>query len=204
MNRSCSILFLIVVLSVIPAAVQVALAQNITALTYQGVLKLDGGLATGEFDFIFTLYDGPDPLNDSPVALPESESGVQVEDGEFIVKIDFGQTPFDGQERWLQTCVAEAGTPSMICLSPLQEVTSAPYSTHAINADELDGLSATDFLRRTSGCEICIGHADADGSEPALEQCFDLSSTGRDDDDFLQLSGDVDGNDRLWVWMQCP
>ncbi|HBI23279.1 MAG TPA: hypothetical protein DDX84_03505 [Nitrospiraceae bacterium] len=53
-------------------------------------------------------------------------------------------------------------------------------------------------------CSICMGWADVNGASPTNEQCFDLNNSGRDNNNFLQLGGTVNADDRLWLWMQCP
>ncbi len=179
-------------------------AQGTTAFTYQGLLKLNGVPANGNFDFEFTLYDGPDPLTADPVGNVFVALDVLVVEGIFIIEIDFGPGVFDGTPLWLETRVREAGGGPLTSLFPLQKITAVPYSTFAVNSAELDGLDSTDFLRRTSGCEICIGHADNNGTSPTSEQCVDLSTTARDDTNFLEFPNDVDENDHLWLWLQCP
>jgi len=73
-------------------------AQGTTAFTYQGLLKMNGKLATGTFDFIFTLYDGPDPVFDNPIDGEVSKPGEEVKDGNFTVELDFGPGIFDGRD----------------------------------------------------------------------------------------------------------
>lgn len=202
---------LVLFLAMRPVTTLMVAAQGTTALTYQGLLKMNGKLATGSFDFIFTLYDGPDPVYDNPISGEVSKEAQEVKDGNFTIKdLDFGPGIFDGREVWLQTCVREVGTAPLVCLDPLHKINPVPYATFASratladNSDTLDYLDSTDFLRRTAGCDICIGHADSNGSQPTREQCFDLSTDGRNDGNYLQFSGDVNGNDRLWIWMECP
>lgn len=207
------------VLTVIPTAVA---AQGTTAITFQGQLELDGQLANGSFDFEFTLYDGPDPLTANPVGLVVVVLDVQVVDGIFTVLLDFGPGVFDGTPLWLETRVRPAGGGQLTSLFPLQRLTPVPYATYAINAvnaenadsattaasaddsDLLDGLDSTDFLQRTGGCKLCLGHADANGDLPDSEQCIFLNETSLDFGNFLQFSGSVDGNDRMWLWLECP
>lgn len=194
---------LVLFLAMLPVTAQMAAAQGTTAFTYQGLLKLNGKLATGNFDFVFTLYDGPDPVFDTQIGV-ESKPDEVVIDGIFTVELDYGPGMFNGDELWMETCVREAGTTQMTCLDPLHQLNPVPYATFAINSTELDGLDSTDFLRRTAGCDICIGHADNSGSAPDRQQCFDLSSDGRNNSNRLEFPNDVDENDRLWIWMECP
>lgn len=182
------------------AAVQ---AQQ-TAFTYQGFLEENDKPATGTFDFEFELYDGPDPFGGaSQQGTTYRASGVQVTDGIFIVMPDFGPGLFDGRELWLRTCLREPPEPQLTCLEPLHQILPVPYATFALEAATLQGKTADDFVPRTSSCEICLGHADNNGTSPDREVCFDLASNGRDNLNRLQLPGNVDDNDRLWLWMEC-
>lgn len=201
MNRvfKVSVIFLIV----LNFTVATASAQGTTAFNFQGQLKVGGSLANGNFDFLFNLFDGSNPFTSNQMGIDQALN-VPVEDGIFIVELDFGPGIFDGTELWLQIVVQEVGDPNLVALSPLQQITPVPYATHAVNSSELDGLDSTDFLRRTAGCDICVGHADSEGSSPDREQCFDLSSDGRNNSNFLQFPSDVDENDRVWIWMECP
>ena len=185
------------------------LAQD-TAFTYQGQLKLDGSLADGSYDFRFTVYDGSDPFVDTELDSHIS-LGVAVDDGVFTTQIVFDAAIFDGRPLWLQTEVRQTGTVTLYSLSPLQPLTPVPYATFAVNADRVDGLDSTDLVTQDevpagtrSGCQICLGWSDGNGSSPSREQCVNLASTSQDPSNFLQLSGDVDSNDRLWLWLQCP
>ncbi len=207
MHRLPKVLALLFAMLPVTALVAVAQGTTNTTFTYQGLLKMNDKLATGRFDFLFSLYDGPDPFYATLID-EDSHLGVEVKNGIFTVDLDFGEGIFNGAYQvWLETCVQESDTMNMVCLRPLHKINSVPYATFANNAgnsDTLDDLDSTDFLRRTAGCDICIGHADSNGDEPDREQCFDLSSDGRNDDNYLQFSGDVDGNDHLWIWMECP
>lgn len=207
MHRLPKVLVLFLAMLPVTALMAVAQGSTPTTFTYQGLLKMDGKSATGTFDFLFSLYDGPEPLYANLIA-EDSHLDVEVKGGIFTVDLDFGEGIFNGAyEVWLETCVQESDTGNMVCLRPLHRINSVPYATfanNAGNADTLDDLDSTDFLRRTAGCDICIGHADSNGSQPDREQCFDLSTDGRNNDNYLQFSGDVDRNDRLWIWMECP
>lgn len=87
---------------------------------------------------------------------------------------------------------------------------AAPPSTGAIIAGNVGiGTSSPTAKLDVAGrikfdCSICIGHADNNGGAPTATQCFDMNNAGRVNSNYLQLSGGVDANDRLWLWMQCP
>ena len=96
-------------------------------------------------------------LHDSPaggaqVGATLCADNVSVIDGLFTVPLDFGPQ-FAGQERFLEIEVrADTGLDcanlvGFIVLSPLQPLTAAPNAIFAMNADQLDGLNSTAFLK---------------------------------------------------------
>ena len=102
-----------------------------TAFTYQGQLISSNGAATGSYDFRFRIFDA----NSNVVAGPLTNAPVGVTNGLFTVTLNFGATIFDGSDRWLQIAVRAFGdTNAYTALSPLQQITSTPYTIRAINA----------------------------------------------------------------------
>lgn len=103
------------------AAVQ---AHSGTAITYHGSLSDDGAPANGLYDFQFRLITGDWPLGF--VSSPPIEVGdVEVIDGLFTVKIDFGNLNNFG--RWLDIGVRPGNSSgSYTSLLPRQELTPAP------------------------------------------------------------------------------
>lgn len=65
--------------------------------------------------------------------------------------------------------------------------------------------AATSKIYRTfiTGCRICLGWADLYHDTPDRTQCHSMGSMVRDNGNFLQLGGDVGGDDRLWIWFEC-
>jgi hypothetical protein len=105
-----------------------------TAFTYQGFLVDGSGPCTGYYDFRFTLYDqeaGGSQVG--PMLTFDSTSAIYVEDGQFVVALDFDTGVFAGHARWLFLEVRESGVGSYIALSPRQELTPAPYAIYAEN-----------------------------------------------------------------------
>ncbi len=98
-----------------------------TAFTYQGKLTSAGAPANGPFDFQFRLFTGEFPfgfLTAGPITIED----VQVTDGLFTVRLDFGAA-LNGSARWLDVSVrpgASVGTYTI--LQPRQELTPAPYA----------------------------------------------------------------------------
>jgi hypothetical protein len=95
--------------------------------TYQGRLTSSGSPASGAHDLRFTLY--ANSTGTTQVGTPLTLTDVQVQEGLFTVKLDFGQQ-FAGSKRWLKVEVRPAGTGTYTAL-PLQEITSSPQSLFA-------------------------------------------------------------------------
>ncbi len=97
------------------------------AFTYQGRLT-DGGLpANGEYDFEIRLFDAPSggAQQGSTVTLND----VQVTGGLFTVTLDFGNSVFQGDARYLDVAVRHgASVGSYELLTPRQAITPAPYA----------------------------------------------------------------------------
>ncbi len=95
-----------------------------TDFTYQGLLSDGGNPATGNFDFLFDLYQadagGASLANDAA-------TNVAVSGGLFTVTLDFGAA-FTGYERWLQIRVRPAGGGAYTTLAPRQLLSATPYA----------------------------------------------------------------------------
>src|SRR5262249_40130019 len=85
----------------------------------------------GPYDFSFYLYGVAS--GGAAEAGPYNVSGVQVNNGLFLVNLDFG-LKFDGNRRWIEVGVRPAGGGAYTTLSPRQEVTASPYALYSQNA----------------------------------------------------------------------
>jgi hypothetical protein len=119
-----------------------SLAPMGTGFTYQGQLKDSAGnLINGNCDFRFILYDAE--ISGAQVGSPLDKTNISVMKGNFTVGLDFGNSAFLGDARWLEVAVrCPAGSGSYTTLTPRQALTAAPY---ALNTDLLDGQHATAF-----------------------------------------------------------
>jgi len=107
-----------------------------TAFTYQGQLKLAGAPLNNTADFEFMLWDAE--AAGSPVGPLVPKDAVQVKNGLFQVKLDFGANALSGT-RWLAISVrSPAGGGSFEPVLPRQQITSSPYSiqTRGIFVDD--------------------------------------------------------------------
>ncbi len=107
-----------------------------TQFTYQGELKVIEGLddivipANADFDFTFELFDG---LNGgSQVGNSIQLNDVAVRQGIFTVELDFGMSPFSGEQLYIAVSVRDGdNTGAFTDLSPRQKLTATPYALHA-------------------------------------------------------------------------
>jgi len=131
-------------LSTINYPLSTAHAQG-TAFTYQGRLNDANGLATGTYDFTFTLF----ATNTTGVALagPVTNAALAVSNGLFTTTINFGVGVFTGTNDWLGLAVRTNGAASFSTLSPRQSVTPTPYAIYATTA----GTAATATTATTAG-----------------------------------------------------
>ncbi len=112
-----------------------ALAQLETAFTYQGRLFNTNGPATGQYDFIFSLYDAAD----QQVGASLTNLDVTVTEGYFAQTLDFGADSFRrrfvpprtfvGPGEWLEISVRTNKSKTYQTLSPRQRLTPTPYAS---------------------------------------------------------------------------
>jgi len=116
-----------------------------TEFTYQGRLSDGGVLATGSYDFQFTLFDASS--GGVVIGSPITRTEVAVGQGLFTTSLDFGSGAFSGEARWLEIGVrAGASVAAFTILKPRQPLRAAPYALYAPAAGKVaDGsvLSTT-------------------------------------------------------------
>lgn len=139
---SCS-LFLAVLGATISAR-----AQS-TAFTYQGRLNFNGAPVNGPYDFQFAVYEAG--AGGNPVAGPISLNALNVVNGLFVTRLDFGANVFTGPARWLQINTRPAGNGNFATLDPRLELTSSPYSIRAQAAGVADSLAAGSVVKSLNG-----------------------------------------------------
>jgi len=74
--------------------------------SYDGTLEVGGLPANGQFDFRFSLYDGPDPVLSDQIGYFVELISVSVMQGRFNVQLDFGTEIDPAREAWIQIEVA--------------------------------------------------------------------------------------------------
>ena len=110
-----------------------------TAFDYRGSLQDQGSPANGVYDFKFTLYDAS--IGGEAVAPVLDRTGVGVADGEFTVRLDFGEqvNTFNGEARWLEVQAKRTNSPTYTTLEPRQPASLTHY---ALYANYAGGLAA--------------------------------------------------------------
>jgi hypothetical protein len=107
-----------------------SLAQT-AAITYQGVLTVNGTPANSTNDFTFRLFGVVS--GGSTLAGPITNLNVRVTNGLFTVIVDFGAIgdTFYASDRWLEIATRPAGSGAFVSLSPRQPITATPRALYA-------------------------------------------------------------------------
>src|ERR1039458_6812532 len=103
-----------------------------TAFTYQGQLQNNGSPANGSYDLTFAVFTDSNGVNQVGSTLTNTATGIT--NGLFTVVLDFGQGIFTGTPLWLQIGAETNGASSFTTLTPLQQLTPAPYAIYAPSA----------------------------------------------------------------------
>ncbi len=111
-----------------------------TAFTYQGQLRQGGAAVSDLCDFQFGLFDAPSGgTRIGPLLTFDGAGGnaasVNVVNGLFTIKLDFGDGAFAGDARFVEIrvrCPSGAGTYTP--LTPRQPICAAPYALFALDS----------------------------------------------------------------------
>ncbi len=176
----------LIVLFLIHSGARDATAQG-TAFTYQGRLNASGQTASGLYDFRCQIYDAPE--FGALVSTTITNSAMPVTNGLFVLNLDFGAAPFNGEARWLAVGVRSNGALNFISVLPRQRLAPTPYAVYAARAGGLkDGasptFSGTVSFAPPSGPPFTVSSANKVGNLNA-----DLLD-GLDSGDFVKRAGD--------------
>lgn len=156
MKNSTKKIQIIFSLLVILTAGTLSFAQT-SSFTFQGRLNDNSLAANGSYQMQFSLYDAVS--GGTQISSTSEFTDVSVINGIFTVRLDFGSAAFDGNDRFIEIAVRRNSSESYTTLAPRQFVTSVPYSvranksatadvaTNANNADTLDGIDSSEFVR---------------------------------------------------------
>lgn len=126
-----------------------------TAFSYSGRLNNNGVPVNTPSDLRFALYDGS--AGNNLVAGPIPILAVDVVNGFFTVRVDFGANVFTGPPRWLSIEARVAGAANYVLLSPRQEVTASPYAIRAQTAGSVSDGSLTASQLKVNGAAPAPG-----------------------------------------------
>ena len=144
-----------------------SLHAQTTNFTYQGKLTESGAPASGAYLMEFRLFDAVS--GGAQIGATVSNPAVDVANGFFTVSLDFGSSPFNGADRYLEIAVKRnAGDPFTV-LSPRQQITSSPYAIQAQKAQSAE--SATTAFNVTGLVQIENG-----GTGSSVKNFVDLSN----------------------------
>lgn len=100
--------------------------------TYQGQLRNAGQLVNGTVDLRVTLWDSD--VGGAQIGSANTFNALQLADGRFACGLNFGNSAFDGSNRWIQVEFRNpAGSGQYLTLSPRDKVTATPYALYALN-----------------------------------------------------------------------
>jgi hypothetical protein len=135
---------LLVLIITVAAAARTAQAQS-TTFMYQGKLTETGAAANGVYDLEFKLYDAVG----GQVGPVVTRDDVQVTDGLFTVPLDFGLSPFTSGTAFTLEIGVRPGDSSgaFTALTPRQPISSSPYAIQTINAAQLGGVPADQYVK---------------------------------------------------------
>ncbi len=173
MRRSVRQLFLVLAWL---GSVQMTMAQG-TAFNYSGILEDSGGLATGVYDFTFSLSTSSN--NFVQVGSILTNAAVPVTNGAFTVTLDFGVGVFTGNPLWIEIGVRTNGASSFTPLNPLQPIAPVPYAIMAGAASNLLGtLPASQLTGLVSTAQLSGALVTNDGSDVSLGGTFSGNGGG--------------------------
>ena len=170
LNKRLAMIFLIL----FTAAAAVS-AQG-TSFVYQGKLSDTGTPQTGLFDFTFKLCS--DSACTSQIGSTLTADDVTVTNGVFKTSLDFGSTPFSGDTgHYLEIAVRTgASTGAYTTLTPRQALTSMPYAIQSLNAAQLGGVAANQYVTTTNGGTNFIQNIASPLIQPSSQ--FHISGSG--------------------------
>jgi len=174
MKRNYSLVIILLCIGFAYIHHPLSIAQT-TAFTYQGQLKDGANPANGSYDLRFTLYDAV--ATGIAVAGPVYVDDKTVANGLFSADVDFGASPFDGSDRWLEIAVRPGSADNgdrtgYTTLIPRQKIANNPYALFSRNTEKLAGQTADYYLDASN---IISGTLSAD----RFSAYEDLSAEGR-------------------------
>ncbi|HKP70457.1 MAG TPA: hypothetical protein VJV05_14310, partial [Pyrinomonadaceae bacterium] len=107
-----------------------------TEFTFQGKLNESGTPVSSPRDIRFRLWNAE--TNGTQIAGDVTVANVAFVTGVFSVKLDFGDTAFTGEPRWIEIGVGQPGAGLYTTLQPRQSLGSSPYAIKSLNSVEAE------------------------------------------------------------------
>ena len=157
-----------VVAALVCGAAAAAIAGPLgSAISYQGQLRSGGAPVSGSYDFTFRLFS--DSTGSTQIGTTQTVLGVTVTNGLFTTSVDFLNSSYDGNSRWLDIQVRPAGGGSFTQLLPRQPLLAAPYALRAINGPAGSSQWSNDANGIDYGNDVGIGIASVSGQRLRID-----------------------------------
>jgi len=170
-----------------------------TAFTYQGQLTDAGAPANGNYDLRFGLFDAA--MGGAPVGTAQTVPAVPVSNGIFTVQLDFGAGAFPGANRFLEIEVRPIGGSGFTTIAVRQQLNATPYAIQARNAQQLDGVLASQYVKSISSGQVGIGtvtpQAKLEVSGSWNGEHGQLTLSGHRPT--IRFTGDADSGNQSWL-----
>ena len=161
--------------------------------TYQGQLRNAGQLVNGPVDLKISMWDAD--TGGSQVGSTNTFNAMQLNDGRFACGLNFGNSAFDGSNRWIQVEFRNpAGSGQYQALSPRDKITATPYALYALNG--ANGVWVYDTNQQSvsvMGKKVGIGTGNPTA---ALEVMSDITG-----DDAVKLPAGSIGKSELGIYL---
>ena len=162
--------------------------------TYEGWLMDVNGPAEGLYDFLFTLYNNPDPNLGTQIGYINEANDLEVSNGCYAVDLDFSTGDpnidpniFNGDARWIEIAfrAGELNDPNeYIIISPRLKILPVPYTIYAETAGVAKSLSSGDNSNTTIVYVNNQGNVGIGTDEPEYE---------------LDIEGDMHASGALFI-----
>jgi hypothetical protein len=122
-------------------------AQTPTAFTYQGRLTDNSAPANDQYDLEFKLYNASSA--GAQQGATQTIEDVQVVNGVFTVQLNFGGNVFiNTSAKFIEVGVRPAASNgAFTTLTPRQPINATPYTVQTLNAEQLGGLAASQYVQ---------------------------------------------------------
>ena len=159
-----------------------------STFTYQGQLRNAGQLVNGPADVRFTLWDSD--IDGGQIGTANAFTSYPVTDGRFALGLNFGQSAFNGDQRWVQVEFrSPAGMGQYLTLAPRDKINATPDALYALNGVE----SQWSYNSKTQALSTSVGKVGIGTNSPTAA----LEVVGANGDDSVKLPAGSVGADEV-------